>query len=93
VVALVFFSRLVDGVVQSKRFHVLGTNDEPHSVRGLIYTKCTALMQLQFIPDLKEITKIVIITDEVHAISPGMLRRKLMASHNCIPWEVPIVLG
>jgi hypothetical protein len=93
VVALVFFSRMVDGVVQSERYHVVGTNDEPHSVGGSICAERAALMQLRFIPDLKEITKIVIVTDEVDAISPGMLCREFMASHNCIPWEVPIVLG
>jgi len=93
VVALVFFSRVVDRVVKSERYHVVGTNDEPHSVGGSICAERAALMQLRFIPDLKEITKIVIVTDEVDAISPGMLCREFMASHNCIPWEVPIVLG
>ena len=91
--ALVFFPRAVDGFVQSERYHVVGTNNEPHSVGGWICAEGAALMQLRFIPDLKEITKIVIVTDEVDAISPGMLCRKFMASHNCIPWEVPIVLG
>ena len=93
VVALVFFSQAVDEFVQSKRYHLIGTNNEPHSVGGLICTERAALMQPRFIPDLREITKIIIITDKVDAISPGMLCRKFMASHNCIPWEVPIVLG
>jgi hypothetical protein len=93
VVAPVFFSRAVDEVVQSERNHVVGTNDEPHPVSGLFCAERPALMQLQFIPDLKEITKIIIITDEDDAISPGMLCREFMASHNCIPWEVPIILG
>ena len=88
-----FFSWAVDGFVQSERYHVVGTNNEPHSVGGLICAERAALMQLRFIPDLREITKIIIVTDEVDAISPGMLCRKFMASHNCIPWEVPIVLG
>jgi hypothetical protein len=93
VVALVFFSRAVDGFVQSERYTVVGTNDKPHSVGGLICAEHAALMQLRFIPDLREITKIIIVTDEVDAISPGMLCRKFMASHNCIPLEVQIVLG
>ena len=88
-----FFSRAVDGVVQSERYHIVRTKGEPHSIGGSICAERAALMQLQFIPDLKEIMKIVIVTDEVDAISPGMLCRKFMASHNCIPWEVPIVLG
>ena len=50
-------------------------------------------MQLRFIPDLEEITKVIIVTDEVDAISPGVLCRDFMASHDRIPWDVPIVLG
>jgi hypothetical protein len=93
VVALVFFSRVVDGIIQSERYHVVGTNDEPNSIGGSICAERAALMQLRFIPDLKEITKVVIVTDEVDAISPGVLCREFMASHNCIPWDVRIVLG
>ncbi|KAL7542979.1 hypothetical protein ACHAXR_012437 [Thalassiosira sp. AJA248-18] len=93
VVAIVFFSRVVDGVRRSERFHVVGTNDEPHSIAGSICAERAALMQLRFIPDLESITKVVIVTDDVDAISPGMLCREFMASHDRIPWEVPIVLG
>jgi len=93
VVAVVFFSRVVDGVRRDERYHVVGTNDEPHSIGGSICAERAALMQLRFIPDLEEITKVVIVTDHVDAISPGMLCREFMASHNRIPWDCPIVLG
>ena len=93
VVAVVFFSRVVDGKRRDERYHVVGTNDEPHSLAGSICAERAALMQLRFIPDLEEITKVVIVTDHVDAISPGMLCREFMASHNKIPWNVPIVLG
>ncbi|KAL9179665.1 hypothetical protein ACHAXT_008955 [Thalassiosira profunda] len=95
VVALVFFSRIGadDGVRRDERYHVAGTNDEPHSVGGSICAERAALMQLRFVPDLEQITKIVIVTDEVDAISPGMLCREFMASHDRISWDMPIVLG
>ena len=93
VVALVFFSRILDGIIQSERNYVVGTNDEPHSISGSICAERAALMQLRFVPDLHEITKVVIVTDEVETISPGMLCREFMASHNRIPWVVPIILG
>jgi len=50
-------------------------------------------MQIRFIPDIETVTKLVIVTDEVDAISPGLLCREFMASHGKIPWDVPIVLG
>lgn len=94
VVAVVYFSRILDGIRRdNERHHVVGTNDEPHSIAGSICAERAALMQLRFIPDLDEITKIVIVTDSVDAISPGMLCREFMASHDRIPWGVPIVLG
>jgi hypothetical protein len=93
VVAIVFFSRVGDGILQSERYYVVGTNDEPHSIGGSICAERAALMQLRFIPDIKEITKVVIVTDEVDAISPGMLCREFMASHSCISWDAPIILG
>ncbi len=80
-----FFSRAVDGFVQSERYHIVRTNDEPHSVGGLICAERAALMQLRLTPDLREITKIIIVTDEVNAISPGMLCCEFMTRHNCIP--------
>ncbi|KAL7467188.1 hypothetical protein ACHAXS_007444 [Conticribra weissflogii] len=89
VVAIVFFSR--SG--RNERFHVVGTNDEPHSIAGSICAERAALLQLRFIPDLEAITKVVIVTDEADAISPGMLCREFMASSSKISWETPIVLG
>ncbi|KAL7548105.1 hypothetical protein ACHAWF_011392 [Thalassiosira exigua] len=93
VVAVVFFSRAVDGVLRRERFHVAGTNDEPHSPAGAICAERAALMQLRFVPDLEEVTKVVIVTDDADAISPGMLCREFMASHDRVPWDVPVVLG
>lgn len=89
VVAVVFFSR----IGRNERFHVVGTNDEPHSIAGSICAERAALLQLRFIPDLEEITKIIIVTDEADAISPGMLCREFMASSSKISWDTPIVLG
>lgn len=94
VVAVVFFSRIgMNGVRSNERYHVVGTNDEPHAIGGSICAERAALMQLRFVPDLEAITKVVIVTDDADAISPGMLCREFMASHNRIPWNVPIVLG
>jgi hypothetical protein len=93
VVAVVFFSRVVGGVRRSERFHVVGTNDEPHSIAGSICAERAALMQLRFVPDLEEITKVVIVTDDTDAISPGMLCREFMASDKRISNTTPIVLG
>lgn len=96
VVAVVFFS-LVDnnGIVvhRDERHHVVGTNDEPHSIGGSICAERAALLQLRFIPNLDSITKIVIVTDNSDCVSPGMLCREFMASHDRIPWDVPILLG
>ncbi|KAL3816962.1 hypothetical protein ACHAXA_011750 [Cyclostephanos tholiformis] len=93
VVAIVFFSRVADGILLNERYYVVGTNDEPHSIGGAICAERAAFMQLRFIPDISEITKVVIVTDEVDAISPGMLCREFMASQNCISWDAPIILG
>jgi hypothetical protein len=93
VVAVVFFSVVVNGELRSERYHVVGTNDEPHSIAGSICAERAALMQLRFIPNLESITKIVIVTDDADSVSPGMLCREFMASHDKIPWDVPIILG
>jgi len=89
VVAVVFFSR----IGRNERFHVVGTNDEPHSIAGSICAERAALLQLRFIPDLEAITKVIIVTDEADAISPGMLCREFMASSSKISLDTPIVLG
>jgi len=93
VVAVVFFSLVVNGVRRSERYHVVGTNDEPHSIAGSICAERAALMQLRFMPNLESITKIVIVTDDADSVSPGMLCREFMASHDRVPWDVPIILG
>ena len=93
VVCVVFFSRRINGNLREERFHVVGTNDEPSAISGSICAERAALMQIRFIPDIETVTKLVIVTDEVDAISPGLLCREFMASHGKIPWDVPIVLG
>ena len=93
VVAVVFFSIVVNGVRRPERYHVVGTNDEPHSIAGSICAERAALMQLRFMPNLESITKIVIVTDDADSVSPGMLCREFMASHDRVPWDVPIILG
>eukprot|EP00985_Skeletonema_marinoi_P003229 scaffold1348_cov142-Skeletonema_marinoi.AAC.5 len=93
VVAVVFFSLVVNGVRRTERYHVVGTNDEPHSIAGSICAERAALMQLRFMPNLESITKIVIVTDDADSVSPGMLCREFMASHDRVPWDVPIILG
>jgi cytidine deaminase len=89
VVAVVFFSRSQ----REERFHVVGTNDEPHSVSGSICAERAALMQLRFVLDLEEITKIIITTDDVDPISPGMLCREFMSSFKHMSDSTPIILG
>lgn len=93
VVAVVFFSRIQGGVHRQERYHVVGSNDEPNSVSGSICAERAALMQLRFVPDLEEITKVIITTDDVDAISPGMLCREFMASNNKMNQTTPIILG
>lgn len=69
VVAVVFFSRMLNGVRREERFHVVGSNDEPSSVAGSICAERSALMQLRFVLDLGEVTKIIITTDDVDVSS------------------------
>lgn len=89
VVAVVFFAVSK----KEERFHVVGSNDEPNSVSGSICAERAALVQLRFVPDLEEITKIIIVTDDVDPISPGMLCREFMASFKKMPYSTPILLG
>jgi cytidine deaminase len=89
VVAVVFFSRNQ----REERFHVVGTNDEPSAISGSICAERAALMQLRFVLDLQEVIKVVICTDEVDPISPGMLCREFMASFKQMSEKTPIILG
>ena len=75
------------------RHHVVGTNDEPCYIGGSICAERAAMIQLRFLPNLRRITKVIISTDFVTPISPGMLCREYFASNNKVPWHVPIVLA
>ena len=76
---------------QNKRLHVVGSNDEPCYMNGAICAERAALVQIRFLP-VKRITKVVITTDAIHPIFPGMLCREFMSSHLLIdPETVPIV--
>jgi cytidine deaminase len=89
VVAVVFYELL--GEEENKRHHVVGTNDEPCYINGSICAERAALVQLRFLP-LKRITKVVITTDAMHPIFPGMLCREFMISHLYIePETLPII--
>ncbi len=92
VVALVFYE--LEGDDNGHRRHVVGANDEPCSIQGSICAERAALLQLRFLPDLRQITKVVIVTDSKKAITPGMLCREYMTSHSKINVKnMPIVLG
>ena len=56
------------------RHFVVGTNDEPCAISGSLCAE-PALLQLRFVPNLRQITKVVIVTDSPQPISPGMLCR------------------
>lgn len=96
VVAVVFYELLLGSKEQDEdkrqqRHHVVGTNDEPCYINGSICAERAALVQLRFLP-IKRITKVVITTDAVHPIFPGMLCREFMASHMYIdPETMPVV--
>ena len=89
VVAVVFFSRSQ----REERFHVVGSNDETNSISGAICAERAALMQLRFVLDLEKVTKVIIVTDDVDHISPGMLCREFMASFKQMSYSTPIILG
>jgi cytidine deaminase len=95
VVAVIFYE-LYDSFdsTSTTRQHVVGSNDEPCYIGGSICAERAALVQLRFIPNLKQITKVIISTDAVHPIHPGMLCREFMSSHTAIdPQTLPIVMA
>mmetsp|Transcript_369 Transcript_369/g.864 ORF Transcript_369/g.864 Transcript_369/m.864 type:complete len:440 (-) Transcript_369:1717-3036(-) len=78
----------------NKRRYVVGTNDEPCTISGSICAERAALLQLRFLPNVTQITKVVIVTDSPQPISPGMLCREYMSSHDKIDIDtMDIVLG
>lgn len=74
------------------RRYLVGTNDEPCNMIGAICAERAALLQLRWIPTAK-VTKVVIVTDAEHAVTPGIYCREFMASKPYMSNETPIVLG
>ena len=81
------------------RMYVVGTNDECGGyIGGAICAERAGLVQLRFAPPHR-ITKIVICTDSIDPISPGMLCREFLAGHGggsnqqqqILPWDLPIL--
>ena len=97
VVAILFYELSDDGNNDGHdkaRHSVVGTNDEPCAISGSLCAERAALLQLRFVPNLRQITKVVIVTDSPQPISPGMLCREFMSSHPAIdPVSLEIVLG
>lgn len=71
------------------RTFIVGANDEPGYLGGAICAERAAMVQLRFLPNFR-ITKVVIATDSIDAISPGMLCREFLAGHTSVPWDVPV---
>ena len=93
VVAVVFFSRMQGGVRRQERFHVVGTNNEPNSIAGSICAERAALMQLSFVLDIEEVNKVIIVTDNIDPVSPGIMCREFMSSFKHMSDSTPILLG
>lgn len=72
------------------RSFIVGTNDEPGFMGGAICAERSAMVQLRFLPSF-EITKVVICTDSLDPISPGILCREFLAGHDSVPWETQIL--
>ena len=72
------------------RKYIVGANDEPGYMGGAICAERAAMVQLRFVPSFR-ITKVVVATDSVDPISPGMLCREFLAGHDSVPWNVPVV--
>lgn len=73
-----------------ERTFILGTNDEPGYMGGAICAERAALVQLRFVPNFR-ITKLVIATDSIDPITPGLLCREFLAGHSSVPWDMPII--
>jgi len=75
------------------RKYVVGVNDEPCHISGSICAERSAMVQLRLMPDIIKVSKIVIVTDAPHEITPGLLCREFMSSSPLVPSDVRIVLG
>lgn len=72
------------------RQYIVGANDEPGYMGGAICAERAAMVQLRFVPSFR-ITKLVICTDSLEPISPGMLCREFLAGHVSVPWNVRVL--
>ena len=75
---------------QDGRHFIVGTNDEAGYMGGAICAERAAMVQLRFVPNLR-ITKVVISTDSINPITPGLLCREFLAGKPQVPWEVPVI--
>jgi cytidine deaminase len=73
------------------RRYIAGTNDEPGYMGGAICAERAAMVQLRFAAPHK-LTKLVIATDSIDPISPGILCREFLAGHGKqVPWDLPVI--
>lgn len=72
------------------RTYIVGTNDEPGFMGGAVCAERSAMVQLRFVPNFR-ITKLVIATDSVDPITPGVLCREFFAGHASVPWDLRVV--
>jgi hypothetical protein len=72
------------------RSFIVGANDEAGYMGGAICAERAALVQLRFLPNFR-ITKVVISTDSVDPITPGLLCREFLAGKPTVPWDVPVI--
>jgi hypothetical protein len=57
---------------------------------GAICAERAAMVQLRFVPKFS-ITKLVIATDSLAPIAPGMLCREFLAGHTTVPWDLAVI--
>ena len=73
-----------------KRTFVAGTNDEGGFIGGAICAERAAMVHFRFLPQFS-ITKVILSTDSVDPITPGLLCREFLAGHPTVPWDTPII--
>lgn len=72
------------------RSYIVGANDEAGYIGGAICAERAALVQLRFLPNFR-LTKVVISTDSVDPITPGLLCREFLVGKPSVPWTVPVI--
>jgi cytidine deaminase len=72
------------------RKYMAGANDEPGYMGGAICAERSAMVQLRFVPSFR-VTKLVICTDSLEPIAPGMLCREFLAGHDSVPWDLRVL--